>query len=352
MTSQQDHTVIEKEVATKLQEPKYMGEGEELPLGTSAQNHCRGKKDFRMSIRGTTGRQEISTLSAQERNHILELIHGVFVGNDDENDNIGRHFLLAGHARRSNEEMLCTGRTPSMDHEHGLSSESISCNNDLHDVMSRSREDDHGIGGSENMTVEGKARRQKQREGQTKARDQNSSVVSRKSQRQTHHNVKYEHSLFIQEKLEELEQAICQIKQKDAYNVAVQDLHGYVEDPSFRLVFLRADSYNVKKAASRLVSYMGEKLKRFGLQALTRQLTIGDLGGTSKSLLVKEGVVQILPTRDSSGRAVFVAHYHSSKLRHLLRNDPKSLVSFESHDFSTDNAREISVILTPRLNHA
>jgi hypothetical protein len=108
---------------------------------------------------------------------------------------------------------------------------------------------------------------------------------------------------FLSECLVALDQELRKITKKPAYDSAEQISIDYVEDPKFRLMFLRAEYYKAKPAATRLVRYMEGKLKMFGQDALTRNLFLSDLGEDGKTCL-KTGAMQILPQRDKSGRAI------------------------------------------------
>ena len=69
-------------------------------------------------------------------------------------------------------------------------------------------------------------------------------------------------------------------------------------------MFLRADEFDSKKAAKRLVNFMEAKKKHFGEQTLTRSLYLSDLDQDDREAL-KSGVMQILSVRDRAGRAIF-----------------------------------------------
>lgn len=68
-------------------------------------------------------------------------------------------------------------------------------------------------------------------------------------------------------------------------------------------MFLRADDYNPKNAATRLVKFMEGKLKYFGSDPLARPIEYSDLDNDTIQCL-RSGVMQILPCRDRAGRAI------------------------------------------------
>ena len=109
---------------------------------------------------------------------------------------------------------------------------------------------------------------------------------------------------FVFQKLEALDMEICKIRDKPAYDLAETTNPDYVKDKKFRLMFLRADEFDARKAAKRLVSFMEAKKKHFGEQTLTRSLYLSDLDQDDIEAL-KSGVMQVLPVRDRAGRAIF-----------------------------------------------
>ena len=108
---------------------------------------------------------------------------------------------------------------------------------------------------------------------------------------------------FVAEALWKLDQELASIPQKSAYNLAYSMDRSYVEDNKFRLMFLRADLFDAKKAAERLVLFFEKKLKFYGPATLVRSILMSDLGDDDITTL-KSGVFQILPSRDRAGRPI------------------------------------------------
>lgn len=131
---------------------------------------------------------------------------------------------------------------------------------------------------------------------------------------------------MLNRKLQELNHALDEIDHKPAYNKALCQDNTYVKSRKFQLMFLRADSFNVKQAAKKIVGFMEEKLQRFGSKALARSLTLNDLSVPARSLLAKKGVIQLLPARDRVGRAVLLCYHHFSNYRAELKQDSQALV--------------------------
>ena len=70
-----------------------------------------------------------------------------------------------------------------------------------------------------------------------------------------------EDDTFLDDKLAELEYALLNIPQKDAYYKAKASSPAYVCDPEFRLRFLRADNFDAADAASKVEQIESGKKK-------------------------------------------------------------------------------------------
>ena len=92
-------------------------------------------------------------------------------------------------------------------------------------------------------------------------------------------------------------------KKKTAYRFAREQNPTYVQDPTFLVAFLRSERYQVNKAALRFRRFLEEKLGLFGLQKLTSDILLHDLG-TDGLRILQIGNLQILPHRDQAHRRV------------------------------------------------
>jgi hypothetical protein len=113
---------------------------------------------------------------------------------------------------------------------------------------------------------------------------------------------------LIASALHKMELCLQKIRHKAAYQVALARQEGasYVQNPTLRLAFLRADRFDEKKAAERFVGFLDWKVRLFGLEKLCQwHIGLDDLDYDAQSL-VKSGIDQILPSRDTRGRAVLV----------------------------------------------
>ena len=128
---------------------------------------------------------------------------------------------------------------------------------------------------------------------------------------------------------------------RNAYLQAQHQSPSYVQSPAFRLMFLRAESFDAPLAAHRMLVYLEEKLSRFGPDALTRSLTLQDLSPQARTMLLDLGIHQLLPSRDSAGRAIYLVHADDS-VRDLMRQDPMAIV--RNTHATTTTTREWSLL--------
>eukprot|EP00538_Stauroneis_constricta_P000668 CAMPEP_0119564256 /NCGR_PEP_ID=MMETSP1352-20130426/26414_1 /TAXON_ID=265584 /ORGANISM="Stauroneis constricta, Strain CCMP1120" /LENGTH=561 /DNA_ID=CAMNT_0007612999 /DNA_START=65 /DNA_END=1750 /DNA_ORIENTATION=- len=105
-------------------------------------------------------------------------------------------------------------------------------------------------------------------------------------------------------KLDEMQVEIILIANKPAYDIAQHQCPEFVDNESFRIKFLRADNYDHRQAAKRLVRFLDLKLSLFGKDKLCSEITFSDLSDDAQSTL-RSGKMQILPSRDTAGRPVF-----------------------------------------------
>jgi hypothetical protein len=119
-----------------------------------------------------------------------------------------------------------------------------------------------------------------------------------------------------------LEEDIHNISKKAAYETALVMSPNYVRDPKFRLKFLRADKFDHKNAAQRLVEFFEAKMELFGSDKLTKDIKLKDLSEDDLSVL-ESCAVQVLRGRDTAGRAIFcqfMAHQNAPHVDNLVRS--------------------------------
>jgi hypothetical protein len=96
-------------------------------------------------------------------------------------------------------------------------------------------------------------------------------------------------------------------RDKRAYTMAIQQEDGrYVRHTKFLLKFLRAENYDSQKAAGRMLRYLHYLQESFGHHVLSRPVYQSDLSPVSTRMMKEEGVLQLIPFRDGSGRRVAV----------------------------------------------
>ena len=111
---------------------------------------------------------------------------------------------------------------------------------------------------------------------------------------------------FIEYSLRQLNEEVSKIRTKCAFDLAEQQNEAYVNDSKFRLMFLRASGFHPRNAATRMVRYFEGMLEYFGVNYLTKRIRFSDLDHNDQAC-AKAGHIQILPSRDQSGRATVLA---------------------------------------------
>jgi hypothetical protein len=129
-----------------------------------------------------------------------------------------------------------------------------------------------------------------------------------------------------------------------AYRQAQSLSEEYVKNRKFRLMFLRAEVFDAPLAAQRMLIYLEEKLFRFGPERLTRSLTSKDLSPQSRKMNTTLGVQQLLPERDSAGRAIVLIHHDQRPIK-LSREDPMAAVRPQRRVTSYDDYKKQGRIL-------
>ena len=90
---------------------------------------------------------------------------------------------------------------------------------------------------------------------------------------------------------------------KQTYLEAVELDGSYITRLDFRLRFLRAERFDVEKAVLRYCKCLDFLVEFFGKEALFRPLLMSDLTKSEMKFL-REGYVQVLPSRDRLGRRI------------------------------------------------
>jgi hypothetical protein len=122
-----------------------------------------------------------------------------------------------------------------------------------------------------------------------------------------------ETSEMIDEHLSHMETELGNIEDKPAYNLALSLSPDYVMDRKFRLMFLRAERFDSRGSAMRMVRHFEEKLELFGRDLLTNDIVLSDLEDHEIEYF-RCGRQQPLMLRDRSGRMIsFVTRQHQTE---------------------------------------
>jgi len=115
---------------------------------------------------------------------------------------------------------------------------------------------------------------------------------------------------FVESSLQQLEIELDRIKHTHrkamAYRMAEEISPSYVQNEELRMKFLRCEKFDIQKTSERYIRYFDCKLYFFGQNKLCKDITLQDLD-KDDLMALKAGYMQVLPVRDSAGRAVFVA---------------------------------------------
>lgn len=87
------------------------------------------------------------------------------------------------------------------------------------------------------------------------------------------------------------------------YEQALVQDSSYVEDPAFRLKFLRANLHNVKEATKQMLSFLRHKATYFGSDKITSDITVDDLTPDELKLMLS-GIYHIQDGTDRNGRVI------------------------------------------------
>jgi hypothetical protein len=111
---------------------------------------------------------------------------------------------------------------------------------------------------------------------------------------------------FVVKRLKQLavELETIPLVHRQAYNKALLQYPAYVQDREFRISFLRADRFDVKQAAKRLVLYFEQKLEYFGAALLTKNIAFDDLEEDDKEALMTGSFQFFSDGKDEAGRTV------------------------------------------------
>ena len=109
---------------------------------------------------------------------------------------------------------------------------------------------------------------------------------------------------FVNECLARLQEEIGRVKlDRSAYDLAFQMRPQLLKDRTFLLMFLRADCFDVGKAARRVIKHFDAKRLLFGESKLVKSITFDDLDGDDQETLLR-GAWEVLRYKDQAGRRI------------------------------------------------
>ena len=110
---------------------------------------------------------------------------------------------------------------------------------------------------------------------------------------------------LVEQSLKEFDTILMQTTSSNRiyYDLALQQNRAYVEDPAFRLKFLRTNRHNVTKSVHQMMSFLEQKALCFGDAKVAQHILPSDMNAEDVDFL-KSGVLQILKEKDPSGRAI------------------------------------------------
>ena len=125
---------------------------------------------------------------------------------------------------------------------------------------------------------------------------------------------------YVKNSLVLLEQELSKMitRNRLAFDLATSQSKEYVSSEKRRLMFLRAESFDVYKAASGMVRFFDEKYNLFGADKLTKDIVLADLDPDDIAAL-ERGFFQVLPENDCAGRKV-ICFFHKLRVIRTKQN--------------------------------
>mmetsp|Transcript_25573 Transcript_25573/g.36010 ORF Transcript_25573/g.36010 Transcript_25573/m.36010 type:complete len:317 (-) Transcript_25573:98-1048(-) len=110
---------------------------------------------------------------------------------------------------------------------------------------------------------------------------------------------------IIQNALEQLDEELQTISEKEAYELAEMFCPDYVRSTNFRLMFLRSTKFDAAQAAQKMVIYWSRKVELFGPDRAFRKMSVRDFeDDEGDRLALALGGICALPEPDEAGRRI------------------------------------------------
>lgn len=108
---------------------------------------------------------------------------------------------------------------------------------------------------------------------------------------------------LLERYFKELARELEAIRSKAAYEIALHQSPSLANLRSFQLRFLRAERFDIQKAAQRIVRHFETKRELFAEETLGREIQPSDLSEEDLQAF-RTGYVRLLPLRDQAGRLI------------------------------------------------
>ena len=109
---------------------------------------------------------------------------------------------------------------------------------------------------------------------------------------------------FVKQSIKDMDEEIRKIRLRSCFDRAKFLAPHLVNDTDFRLMFLRATTFNPRRAAQLIVRFYDFKVKLFGDDKLIKKITVKDDFDEDDIAAFESGAFQILPCPDTYGRRI------------------------------------------------
>mmetsp|Transcript_5212 Transcript_5212/g.15226 ORF Transcript_5212/g.15226 Transcript_5212/m.15226 type:complete len:571 (+) Transcript_5212:512-2224(+) len=117
-------------------------------------------------------------------------------------------------------------------------------------------------------------------------------------------DVVHETPELIATSLQAMSSELAKMRTKKGFDFALFVSPRRVKDPEFRLMFLRAEKFHIRKAAKRIIAFFDFKMDLFGAENITKDITLFDMTDDDREAMYAGGK-QLLPHgKDETGRII------------------------------------------------
>lgn len=140
-------------------------------------------------------------------------------------------------------------------------------------------------------------------------------------------------------------------EEKESYNLALQKCPRVVEEETAPIRFLRADDYDAKRAATRLVTYWESRLELFGPNRAFLPMTLdGAMADDIDCFAILLDGNYMLP-KDNHGRAVYFSDKSRSTNERLTKDEQLRILWYYVHSaIENESVQRAGFILMANMN--